>query len=101
MTLRAVDTTWKWSGVSDLIVVGAASVQSAVFGANTHCVRISTAANCWVNIGTNPTAVASDNNGFLLPAGQVDYIHVVPGQRLAVIQDAASTGNFCIAEMTR
>lgn len=94
-------STFRWKGVSDVIALGAASVQSAVFGSQTREIRVSASGNCWINIGANPTAAATDNNGIYLPANVVDYLHVNPGERLAVIQDGAATGNLCVAEMTR
>lgn len=93
-------TTLKWKEVSDYIAVGAASVQSAVFGAQTREIRVVSTTACHINIGTSPTAAATDNNGIYLPANVIDYFHVNPGQRLAVIQDAVA-GTLSVAEMTR
>jgi hypothetical protein len=98
---RTLDSTLRWSGVSDFITTSGTSQQSAVFGANTSEVRVVCIGNaCYINIGSNPTAAATDNNSILLPAGVVEYFHVTPGQRVAVIQDTGA-GTFCVAEMTR
>lgn len=98
---HSFNSTLKWTGKTDYIAVGAGSVQSVAFDANTFEIRVVSNANCHINIGANPTAAATDNNGMYLPAGVVDYLHVNPGQKLAVIQDAASTGTIAVSEMTR
>lgn len=90
----------RWSGVSDYITVSGTSAQSAAFGANTSEIRVVCTTNCHINIGTSPTAAATDSNGIYLPAGLVEYFHVSPGQKVAVVQDSAS-GVLCVAEMTR
>jgi hypothetical protein len=97
---RTLDSTLRWSGVSDYVAVGAASAQSSAFGAQTQEIRVVCSTACHINIGQNPTAAATDNNGFALPANVVEYFHVTPGQKLAVIRDAAD-GVLSIAEMTR
>jgi hypothetical protein len=97
---RTSDSTLRWSGVSDYITVNATSAQSAAFGTSTTEVRIVSTTNCHIAFGVNPTAAATDNNGFYLPAGVVEYFHVTPGQKLAAIQDSAG-GTLCVAEMTR
>lgn len=94
------NSTLRWSGKSDYVAVGAASAQSAVFGTQTYEIRVVSTVNCHINIGQNPTAAAGDNSGIYLPAGLVEYFHVSPGQRLAVIQDSEG-GSLCVAEMTR
>lgn len=95
-----LSSTLRWNLLTDYIAVGAASVQSVQWGANTHDVRVVSTTNCHVNIAQNPTAAATDNNGFYLPAGVVEYFHVSPGQRLAVIRDTAD-GTMTVSEMTR
>lgn len=98
---RHAQFTNKFSGVSQNITIGAASVQATnAFGATTCDIRIVATGNCWVNIGASPTATAGANS-FYLPLGQIEYLHVNPGQKIAVIQDAASTGTFNVAELTR
>lgn len=94
-------STLRWAGKTDYITTGAASVQSAVWGAQTYEIRVVCFTNpCHINIGQNPTAAATDDNGFYLPAGVVEYFHVNPGQRLAVIQETGA-GTLCVSEMTR
>lgn len=97
---QTLQSTLRWNGVTDYVAVAAASAQSAVFGANVHEIRIVSTTNCHINIAQNPTAAATDNNGFYLPANVVEYIHVSPGMRLAVIRDTAD-GSLSVSEMTR
>lgn len=93
-------STLRWNKLTDYITVGAASAQSAVWSATTEEIRVVCTAACHINIGENPTAAATDNNGFYLPANVVEYFHVTPGQRLAVIQDSGA-GVLSVSEMTR
>jgi len=93
-------STLRWNKLSDYITTSGTSQQSAAFGNNTSEIRVVCSAACHINIGENPTAAATDNNGMLLPANVVEYFHVTPGQRIAVIQDSAA-GTFCVSEMTR
>lgn len=97
---RTFDSTLRWRGQSDYVSVTATSAQSGAFTAHTHEIRVVSTTNCHINIGVSPTAAASDDNGFYLPAGVVEYFHVSPGEILAVIRDSAD-GTLSIAEMTR
>lgn len=65
------------------VSVGAASAQSAVFGATTRVVRVAASTDCHIAFGTNPTATTTST---YLPAGAVDYFAVEAGQRAAVIR---------------
>lgn len=100
MARSTQNNTLKWSGVSDYVAVSGTSAQSAAISANCWEVRLVCTTNCHINFGANPTAAATDSNGIYLPAGVVEYFHVNPGQKVAVIQDSAS-GTLCVAEMTR
>lgn len=98
---RTLDSTLRWSGQSDYVTVSGTSAASVAFGSNTHDIRVVCTTNCHINIGDGtPTAAATDDNGFYLPAGVVEYFHVSPGQKIAAIQDSAG-GTLCVAEMTR
>jgi hypothetical protein len=94
-----LNSTLRYSGTSDVVTYTSSSVQSAAFGAQTHEIRVVCTSNAWINIGENPTASAGDGSIFM-PAGLVEYFHVSPGQKVAVIQDS-SGGNLVVAEMTR
>lgn len=95
-----LNSTLRWGNKSDYIAVGAASAQSVAFGANTFEIRVVSTTACHINIAENPTAAATDDNGMYLPANVVEYFHVSPGQKLAVIQDTAG-GSICVSQMSR
>lgn len=81
------------------ITIGAASVASAAFQANTQMIQISAVGgNCHVTVATAPTALATD---MLIKATDVPLlIRVAGGEKIAVIQDGASTGTLNIVEVT-
>ena len=82
-----------------VVAIGAASTQSAVVGANTNRVVLSTTADCWIAIGTNPTAAANTAGSFFLGANSQSYpIEVKEGlTKIAVIQ-GLSSGYLSIIE---
>lgn len=85
-------------GSGQNIAIGVASVQSAAVGLATFAVRVSALGNCHIRIDTNPTAVATD---FLLKASDPGVtLGIRPGEKIAVIQDGAGTGNLNIVELT-
>lgn len=85
-------------GTGQVVAIGAASVQSTTFGVGTQMIRISATGNCHVEIGPNPTATA---NSMLVKSTDVpEHIRVGNGEKVAVIQDGASTGNLSIMEYT-
>ena len=47
-------------------------------------------------VGDNPTAIATST---LLPVNWVEYIHVTPGQKIAVISNDTVTGNLSVTEL--
>lgn len=92
-------SAFRFNENSDNVAVGAASAQTQVFGPHIDVIRVVSTTNCWINIGTNPTAANADDNLYL-PANVIEYFRVAPGQRLAVIQDSAA-GTINVSEMTR
>lgn len=70
------------------VTIGAASAQSAAVNAATRFVRLKADADCYVNFGPNPTAVAGN---VMLSAGDTEYFAVDVGQswKVAVIQKTA------------
>lgn len=84
---------------SDVIASGAASAQSAVIPAHIHKVMLSVTADAWFAYGTNPTAAADTDGSVFLPYGTTVCVGVVPGQKFAVIQDAAA-GHLSIAYLS-
>jgi len=76
---------------SSKISIGAASAPSAAI--QSKMVRLVATSDCHVAFGTNPTAVA-DGTCLFLPAGIPEYFVVNPGDKVAVIQDAAAGSLF-------
>lgn len=68
--------------VTQKLTIGATSVQSAAFNAQTTLVRLHTDAICSVSFGANPTATAANSR---LSAESTEYFGVVAGQIVAVI----------------
>lgn len=78
------------------------SQQSAAFGNSTVMIRISfVSANAGdairFAVGPSPTASATSA---LLPAGVVEYIHVKPAWKIAVLSNDADTQTLNIVEIT-
>jgi hypothetical protein len=96
---RTFDSTLRYSGDSDVVAYTTSSVQSAAVPANFYEIRVVCTSNAWINIGTDPTATAGDDSLYM-PAGLVEYFHVSPGQKVAVIQDSGG-GNLVVGFMTR
>ena len=96
---RTLDSTLRYSGVSDVVAYTTTSVQSVAVPAHIQEIRVVCTSNAWINIAVTPTATAGDNSLYM-PAGLVEYYHVSPGQLVAVIQDAAG-GNMVVGFMTR
>jgi hypothetical protein len=87
------------AGTGQNVTIGAASVQSTAIGAQTHAIRIVATGACHIETGPNPTATASSA---LIPANQRgEVFKVSPGDKVAVIQDGASTGTLNIVELSR
>jgi hypothetical protein len=82
-------------GASQDVTTGAASAQSTAFGTNTSRVRLCTTVSCRILFGTNPTALAASP---LLPANSVEFFEVLPGEKVAAIQEG-SAGKLNIVEM--
>ena len=80
---------------SSEVAVGPASTQSTAFSAQCTAVRLSSTTACRVTFGPNPIATATS---FLLLPRCGETFMVRPGDRLAVIQDAAP-GKLSFTEM--
>lgn len=63
------------------VVVGAGSLQSSAFNANTTYIRIHTDSICSIAFGTNPTATDSTRR---LAANATEYFSVPKGQSFKV-----------------
>jgi len=93
------DPVWRpIPGTGQNVAIGAASVQSAAIGSQTFAVRLTALGNCHIAVGQNPTATATD---LLLKATDPSIVlRIGPGEKIAVIQEGAATGNLNIIELT-
>lgn len=102
---------------SQTLAIGAASVPSVAFATipfpgsyspsgvpidttqnQTSHVRLIATSNCWIAFGSAPVAVPSGAGSIYLPLGTPEYFWVLPGEKIAVIQDSAA-GLLNIAEL--
>ena len=65
---------------------------------NTTHIRLVATSACWVAFGAAPTAAPGNATSFYLPGNTPEYFWVVPGERLAVVQDSAS-GSLNVGEL--
>lgn len=85
--------------VTQVLALGAASVASNAFGAQTWAIRVVSSGNCHFTLGTAPVATAS--KAYMAANQRPEYISVNPGDKIAVIQDGAATGNFYVTELSK
>lgn len=88
------------AGTGQNVTIGAASTQAATpFSADCRAVLISAVGgNCHIALGVNPTAGAAD---MLISANDPPFVMAVnPGETIAVIRDASSTGTLNVIEAT-
>jgi hypothetical protein len=85
-------------------VAGGSSAQSNAFTSQTYYIRICAAGvvgasvdGVRVVVGDNPTATSTST---LLPVQWVEYVKCSPGQKIAVLGNAASTGTLNVTELT-
>ena len=65
------------------LAIGASATQSAPFDSATRFVRVHTDSPCRIKIGSNPTA---DGTSMRMAASQTEYLGVMGGLRISVIQ---------------
>ena len=86
------------AGSGQNLAIGAASVASAAFGAGVQMIMVSAMGNCHIALGNAPVATATD---LLVKATDPPLLlTIAAGQKLAVIQDGAATGNLNIVQAT-
>lgn len=71
------------------------SKQSEAFGPNTTLIRVFPTQDCFVKVGSDPTAVAPaegspQDDTIFLPGGLLDFIGVEPGSKIAVVRSVTS-----------
>ncbi len=74
---------------SQRLTIGGSSAQSIAFSSSTGLIRLCPTVDCYVDIGSNPTAT---NGSIYLPAGSIEYFGCSPGEKVAVLQ--VSTAGF-------
>jgi hypothetical protein len=85
-------------GTSQTVSIGATSAQCNTFTAGVTIIRLFATVDCWVSLGSNPTAIANDAASLFMPGGIVEYFQVTSSQKLAVIQNGSVTGSLFISE---
>lgn len=85
-------------GVTQSVAIGATSAQiTNATASDTDVVRLVATVDCNVAIGSNPTASATTSA--FLPAGVVEYVDIVSGYKVAVIQKTGgSAGTLFVTE---
>lgn len=96
--MAKTDTGTYYLGASQDVTIGAASVQSVAVGAQTKVVRIKTTGEARILISKNPTALSTST---LISTGDTEYFDIHGGEKVAVIQDGASTGTVNITEVSK
>lgn len=72
---------------TETIAIGGTSAAGSLLGTDALYVALLTArADCWVKVGTAPTAVAGE--GLFMPNGTTVHGYISVGHKVAVIQDA-------------
>lgn len=85
-------------GVSQKVAFTGTSAKSTVLQARTSVVRLYATQDCHIKVAPDATATAvADGTCYFLPKTVQVMIGVVPGQKIAVIQDSAG-GNLFITE---
>lgn len=85
-------------GPTQVVAVGAASVQSAALQTTTALVVLTATTDCWVAVASNPTAAAAAGSFFLPAKFPMSFsINKQLTTKIAVIQ-ASAAGSLSILE---
>jgi len=95
------DLTWRPNIEQTVITTTGTSQQCTAFGSQTYCVRLGVSSSVaadgvYYSVGGSPTATA---NSAHLSAGNVEYIAVRPGEKIAFL-DQAGALKVTVTEMT-
>lgn len=82
-------------GTSQSLSFNGVSAQSNAVGIHTSIVRLFATQDCFIRVGENPTAVGGTS--MFVPAGIIDFIGVLPGDKIAAIR-SVSDGVLYITE---
>ncbi len=82
-------------GASQALAFTNVSAQSVAVGANTTLVRLFATEDCFIAIGSNPTAAA--NSSMFIPSGISEYIGIAKGDKIAAIY-STTNGTLYITE---
>ena len=87
------------AGPAQVFTVTNSSVASSAFGENTtHVLVTSSLGHCHIAFGTAP--VASVTTSTMMPNNESLYFAVKPGDKIAVIKDAAVVAStLCVTEL--
>ena len=86
------------SATEQVVAIGTSSAQSAAFNAETKIVRLAANNTCFVEFGSNPTAVATAS--IVLQANSPLWAKVNAGDKVAVIShNTIATGKLSVHEM--
>jgi hypothetical protein len=81
-------------GTYQKVTTSGTSAQSSATQGTTTIVQLYADQDCYVAFGSNPTATTST---MFLPLGQILYVGVTPGHKIAVIQ-STTAGTLFITE---
>lgn len=95
----SADRIMRQFGAGQNITVGAASVATTAAPAGITSFRISTTGNCHISIGATPTAAATDQ--LVKASDPTRDVAITQGEKVAVIQDGASTGTCNIVWLSQ
>jgi len=73
------------------------AVTSNAFGTSARVIRVATNVDCFMSVGTAPTATTTDP---ILPAGTIDYFLVEPTDKFSA-EAVAGTGVCSVTECSR
>lgn len=97
--MSEMDSAYRYvAGTGQNLTLGAASVASTAFGANTQFIRVTASGNCHIRTGVAPVATAADL--MLKSTDPSQVIKVNGGDQIAVIQDGTSTGTLNVVEVS-
>ncbi len=99
MSYKNIFQTLRPVAASEAVSFNATSAQSAEVPAHCFEIRLVATEDCFVEIGTNPTA-ATSTSMFISGDKSERYFHVHPGEKIAVIESSTG-GTLYVTPMGR